>query len=241
MSYSGDLKEMDISVIVPCYNEEGNIEPLARELAEVLRPLQKSFEIVYVDDGSTDNTAARVEEMKVLFPEVRLVRHKGNFGQSAAFMSGFESSAGKILITLDGDLQNDPHDIPLLLKELKQCDMACGIRAKRQDNFIRRISSSLANKVRNLVLKDGIMDSGCSFRAFRREVLVQLISFRGLHRFFPTLCQIHGYKVRQIPVQHRLRLKGSSKYGISNRLFVGIHDLLAIRWYRKRHFPPKRY
>jgi len=241
MTRSENPGQLEISVIVPCYNEEDNIEPLVRELTGVLRPLQKAFEIVYVDDGSTDKTAARVEEMKSAIPELKLVKHLRNFGSSAAFMSGFESSTGRILVTLDGDLQNDPGDIPLLLKELERCDMVCGIRVKRRDNIVRRISSVVANKIRDLVLKDGIKDSGCAFRAFKRDVLVNLIMFKGLHRFLPALCQIHGFQVRQIPVNHRPRLKGVAKYGISNRLFVGIHDLLAIRWYRKRHFPPKRY
>jgi glycosyltransferase involved in cell wall biosynthesis len=241
MRTSENPGEIEISVIVPCYNEEDNIEPLVRELTGALRQLQKSFEIVYVDDGSTDKTADRLEEMKSAFPELRLVKHLRNYGSSAAFVSGFESSTGRILVTLDGDLQNDPGDIPLLLKELEHCDMVCGIRVKRRDNIVRRISSIVANKVRDLFLKDGIKDSGCALRAFKRDVLVHLIMFKGLHRFLPALCQIHGFQVRQIPVNHRPRLKGIAKYGISNRLFVGIRDLLAIRWYRKRHFPPKRY
>jgi len=235
------MKELEISVIVPCFNEAENVEPLALELVEVLRPLGHSFEILYVDDGSRDNTATAVEDLAGKFPELRLIRHTRNFGQSAAFLSGFEQAAGQILITLDADLQNDPRDIPKLLKGLEQADMVCGIRKNRRDSFIRKMSTRVANAVRGFFLKDGIKDAGCAFRVFRRELAGNLIAFKGLHRFLPTISRIHGYRVMQVPIHHRPRYRGTSKYGISNRLFVGIHDMLAIHWYRKRHFPPKRY
>ena len=233
-------KGVDISVIVPCYNEAENIEPLVREICEVLRPLGRPFEILYVDDGSTDGTLEQIRETANSFPELRSVTHHLNLGQSAAFMTGFHNTNGQILVTLDADMQNDPHDVPRLLEELESCDMVCGVRKKRRDNFIRRASTFIANKVRNFFLKDGIIDSGCGFRVFRRRVLIQLIAFKGLHRFLPTLCRIHGFKIKQIPVNHRPRYKGVSKYGISNRLFVGVHDMFAIHWYRKRHIPVKR-
>lgn len=235
------MNDIGISVIVPCYNEAENIEPLVGELAEVLKSLNKTFEIIYVDDGSTDDSAARVLDLSKKLPELRLVKHQRNYGQSAAFLSGFEEARGEILITLDADMQNDPHDIPQLLEELKSCDMVCGIRTKRRDTFIKRISSRIANKVRGFFLKDDIQDAGCSFRAFNRRILINLIAFKGLHRFLPTICGIHGFRVRQVPVHHRPRYKGRTKYGISNRVFVGIHDLIGIRWYRKRFFPPGRY
>lgn len=233
--------DVGISAIVPCYNEAENIEPLVRELTEVLKPLNITFEIIYVDDGSTDDSAARILDLGEKIPELRLIRHQRNYGQSAAFLSGFEQAKGEILITLDADMQNDPHDIPKLLEELKSCDMVCGVRTERHDNFIKRSSSLIANKIRRFFLKDDIRDAGCSFRVFYRRVLTNLIAFKGLHRFLPTICGIHGFRIRQIPVHHRPRYKGRTKYGISNRLFVGIHDLIGIRWYRKRFFPPKRY
>ncbi len=233
--------DVEISVILPCYNEEGNIEPLVRELTEVLRPLGHPYEIVYVDDASTDGSVEKIRQVSQKYPGVRLVRHKLNCGESAALVSGFENSTGEVIITMDADLQNDPHDIPKLLKVLETCDIVCGVRTKRKDNLVRRISTRIANKVRDTLLHDGIHDAGCTFRAFRRRVLVNLIAFKGLHRFLPTLCRIHRFKVREVPINHRPRLKGYSKYGISNRLFVGIHDIFGIRWYRKRHFPPRRY
>ena len=231
---------VEISVIVPCFNEAENVLPLVKELTETLCLLGRPFEILYVDDGSTDETPARLAGAAELYPELRFIRHKRNFGQSAAFMTGFQNTTGDIIITLDADMQNDPHDIPGLLEELKSCDMVCGIRLKRHDTFIRRISARIANWVRDMFLKDGIRDAGCAYRAFYRRVLVQLIAFRGLHRFLPTLCIIHGFKVHQVEVNHRPRISGTSKYGIGNRLFVGIHDLFAMRWYRKRHFSPRR-
>ena len=231
---------VEISVIVPCFNEAENILPLVKELTETLRTLRRPFEILYVDDGSTDETPARLTSATELYPELRFIRHMRNFGQSAAFMTGFQNTSGDTIITMDADMQNDPRDIPGLLEELKSCDMVCGIRLKRHDSFIRRVSARIANQVRNLFLKDGIKDSGCSLRVFYRRVLVQLIAFRGLHRFLPTLCVIHGFKVHQVEVNHRPRKSGSSKYGVWNRLFVGMYDLSAMIWYRKRHFSPRR-
>ncbi|MBN1902851.1 glycosyltransferase family 2 protein, partial [Candidatus Sumerlaeota bacterium] len=216
---------VSFSVIIPCYNEAENIEPLARELVEAMKSLDSAFEIIYVDDGSTDDSALRIGDLQMQIPELRLVRHKGNFGQSAAFLSGFEQAKGEILITLDADMQNDPHDIPRMLEELRICDMVCGVRAKRRDHLMKRLSSRIANKVRKFILKDDIQDAGCSFRAFHRRALQNLIAFKGLHRFFPTICEIHGFRIVQIPVNHRPRYKGTTKYGITNRLFVGIHDL----------------
>ena len=234
------MNECAISVIVPCFNEAENVEPLYRELAEVLMPMNKPFEILFVDDGSADETPHKARAIAAVHPEVRLLRHKRNFGQSAAFMTGFENAAGEIIITMDADLQNDPHDIPRLLAQLEGCDIVCGIRAKRKDTWLRRQSTKIANAVRGWILKDGIRDAGCAFRVFHRRILRQLICFRGLHRFLPTLCVIHGFRVCQTEINHRPRMSGVSKYGIGNRLFVGIHDLFAIRWYRKRHFPINR-
>jgi len=230
-----------ISVVVPCFNEQDNIKPLFGELIDVLQSLNLPYEIIFVDDASNDLTPERIHELEQDYDIVRSVRHKKNYGQSAAFLSGFELARGEALITMDADMQNDPHDIPRMIKELEDCHMVCGIRENRRDNLLRKISSRIGNSARSFILNDGIRDAGCSFRVFRREVLVRLIGFRGLHRFIPTLCRIHGFRVKQVPVNHRPRFKGSTKYGILNRLFVGIHDLFAMRWYSKRHVPLKRY
>jgi glycosyltransferase involved in cell wall biosynthesis len=228
---------IEISVVVTCYNEKDNIKPLVKELTEVLKPLSRSYEIIYVDDGSTDDTPDVIRGLFGEYPELRLLCHETNYGQSAGLLSAFDNLRGDIIVTLDADLQNDPHDIPRLLEELKTGDLVIGIRKKRKDTFIRRLSTKIANSVRDFFLKDGIKDAGCAMRAYKKSVLKQLIPFKGLHRFLPTICIIHGFKVKQIPVNHRPRLHGVAKYGVWNRIFVGIHDMLAIHWYRKRHIP----
>lgn len=214
--------------------------PLKDEFLEVLEPLGRSFEIIFVDDCSEDDTVAKVREIAGSDTRIRLVRHRENFGQSAAFLTGFEHARGLVFITMDGDMQNDPHDIPRMLESLYSCDMVCGIRTKRRDTIVKKISSKIANRFRDYFLKDGIRDAGCSFRVFRRSVVTQLVAFKGFHRFFPTICVIHGFRVEQVPVNHRPRHEGKSKYGIGNRLFVGIHDMIGIAWYRRRHIPPMR-
>ncbi len=231
---------VDLSVVVPCYNEEENIGPLVRELVEVLTPLGKSFEILFVDDCSTDRTVARVWEIRAEFPAVRLVRHTNNWGQSAAISTGFQMARGAILVTLDADLQNDPHDIPILLEYLSNADLVCGIRARRKDPWIRRLSSRIGNAFRNLITGDSIVDTGCSLRVLKREVVHELPRFNGLHRFLPTLARFQGFRVVEVPVNHRPRQFGKSKYGIGNRLWRGILDCLAVRWFKYRLFSSER-
>jgi glycosyltransferase involved in cell wall biosynthesis len=231
---------VDISVVVPCFNEEDNIELLLNELEQALRPTGKSFEIIYVDDCSTDSSLARLQDAAKSRPYLRVLAHKQNLGESAAILSGYEAARGQIVFSMDADLQNDPADIPRFLKALEQADAVCGVRRKRQDSWSKRISSRIANKVRAALLKDDIHDAGCTYRAIRREALVQLIGFRGLHRFIPTILRYHGFKVVEIPVNHRPRTRGYSKYGVGNRLWVGILDIIGMMWYRKRHFPPHR-
>jgi len=227
----------EISVVLPCFNEAGNMEPLIGEIAAALRPLQRSFEIICVDDGSRDDTAHSITQAAARFPETRLIRHVRNYGQSAAFLTGFEHARGDILVTLDADRQNDPADIPAMLAQLPGADMVCGIRRKRRDNALRRFSTRIANAVRGFILKDGILDAGCAIKVFRRHVIFQPLCFKGLHRFWATLAVIHGFRVIQIPVNHRPRVSGVSKYGVANRLFVGIHDMFALHWYRRRRIP----
>jgi dolichol-phosphate mannosyltransferase len=230
----------EISVVLPCYNEAGNIESMVRELRAALDPTARSYEILYVDDGSTDGSAQEIESLAEKEPAVRLVRHNRNYGQSAAFLTGFQHARGKIVVTLDADLQNDPADIPRMLQLLETADAVCGVRAKRRDTFTKRVSSRVANRVRDWLLHDGITDAGCAFRAVRCEALEQLPSFRALHRFLPTILKIHGYTVVETSTNHRPRVQGVSKYGIGNRLFVGIADIIGMRWYRRRFVPPGR-
>ncbi len=235
-----DKESVTISVVVPCYNEEDNIGALLDELQSVLTAVAEPFEIIYVDDCSTDDSLVRlIEEMKRR-PYLRVLKHKVNLGESAAIFTGYEHARGNIVFSMDADLQNDPADIPKFLEALHDADAVCGVRAKRQDSFSKRLSSRIANGVRGFLLKDGIHDAGCTYRAIRRYALAQLIGFRGLHRFIPTILRYHGYKVKEIPVNHRPRTRGFSKYGIGNRLWVGILDIIGMLWYRKRFFPPHR-
>ncbi|KPL05645.1 hypothetical protein AMJ85_11435 [candidate division BRC1 bacterium SM23_51] len=231
----------DISVILPCFNEEENLEPLVQELIDAVGPLRRPYEIIFVDDASTDGSLAKLHTLQEEHPEIRVLRHRMNSGESAAQLTGFRHARGQVLITMDSDLQNDPADIPAMLVALESCEVVCGVRRRREDSWVKRASSRLANGFRNAVLHDHIHDAGCTFRAFRRATIESdLIPFKGLHRFLPTIWKIHGFRVRETEVNHRPRLKGQSKYGLWNRLGVGIHDILAIRWYHRRHIPVDR-
>jgi dolichol-phosphate mannosyltransferase len=224
----------ELSIIVPVYNEEENIVPLTREIQSTFANAGYDFELVFVDDGSTDATWEKIKNARAIEPRVRGLRHEKNSGQSAALWTGLQSSASPLIATLDGDLQNDPADLPRLLAELDQCDFVCGVRAKRQDNWLRRFSSRLARKARKLALKVDFRDTGCAVRVFRRSALKGLFPFNGLHRFMPVLVHGAGWKTKELPINHRARIAGTSKYGLHNRLWRGIADLLAIAWYQKR-------
>lgn len=231
----------DISVISPCFNEEENVKPLVRELAGVLCPLKRSYEIIFVDDASGDGTVKKLREMQKEFPEIRVLRHSVNSGESAGELTGFRNAQGQILITIDSDMQNDPADIPAMLARLERCDVVCGVRNKREDSWVKRVSSRIANRVRNALLHDSIHDAGCTYRALRRKVIeIELLPFKGMHRFLPTIWKMHGFRVEEIAVNHRPRFKGVSKYGVWNRLGVGIMDIFAIRWYRRRRLNAPR-
>jgi glycosyltransferase involved in cell wall biosynthesis len=232
--------EIELTVIIPVYNEEENIEPLIGELFPVLRNTGRSFEVIYVDDFSIDNSLSALEEMRKRYAELCVIRHRSNFGQSAALATGFAHARGKIIITLDGDQQNDPADIPLLLEALGNFDAVCGVRKKREDNWVKRASSRIANGFRNWVTNDTITDAGCTFRALRKSALREIPVFNGMHRFLPTLLRLQGYTVKEVLVNHRPRTRGTSKYGIGNRVFRGLVDCFAIRWWRKRCLPGHR-
>lgn len=224
-----------ISLVIPVYNEEENLPELFRELMEVLEKLSVSFEIIFIDDGSKDRSEAILREFALQDGRVRIIFFQKNCGQSAAFAAGFRSARGEIVVTMDADLQNDPHDIPLLLDKITSYDVVCGWRANRQDSLVRKISSWIANKTRNWVSDEQIKDVGCSLKAFRRECLQSFYYFKGMHRFFPTLIKMEGCSVAEVKVNHRPRRFGEAKYGIGNRALRGLIDLLAVRWMKKRH------
>jgi len=227
---------VDLSIVIPVYDEEENLTPLWDELRAVLGSLALTFEVIFVDDGSRDRSAELIRGFRDRDARVRLVRLKANAGETAATDAGFKAARGTWVVTMDADLQNDPKDIPLLLGHLDGWDAAMGWRVKRSegDSIIRRISARIANGVRNKVSDDNIQDSGCTFRAFRRECLRTLVLYRGFHRFVPTLLRMRGYRVIEVPVRHRPRRFGQSKYGVLNRVFVATADLLAVRWMKHR-------
>jgi dolichol-phosphate mannosyltransferase len=226
----------DLSVVIPVYNEEENLPPLWDELRGVLESLTLSFEVVFVDDGSRDRSAEIIRGFRDQDARVRLVRLKANAGETAATDAGFKAAGGRWVVTMDADLQNDPHDIPTMLGHLEQWDAVTGWRVDRGegDGIVRRASSRIANRVRNALSEETIQDSGCTFRAFRRECLRGLVLYRGFHRFIPTLLKMRGYRVLEIPVKNRPRRFGRSKYGVMNRVFVATADLLVVRWMKNR-------
>jgi len=225
---------INLSVVIPVFNEEENLGPLISEVAASLKPLGLVCEIVTVDDGSTDGSAAALDALRSVHPQLRVITLARNAGQTAALDAGFRRSRGAIVVTLDADLQNDPADIPALLSHLEECDAVVGVRRTRRDHLVRRISSRIANYVRNRLSDEEISDTGCSLKAYRRDALEHLVLYNGMHRFLPTLIKMEGFRVREIPVGHRPRTHGRSKYGIGNRLVPAFMDLLAVRWMKKR-------
>lgn len=231
-----------VSCILPVYNEEGCLEALLNELTAELNGLGRPFEIICVDDRSRDNSLDLLTRLRADHHRLQVVRHTRNLGQSAAFATGFQVARGQILITMDADMQHDPADIPRLLRALTpETDMVCGIRANRRDNWIKRISSRMANRFRDMVSGDRIADAGCTFRVLRRTALPELPVFNGMHRFLPTLLRCRGLTVVELPINHRPRISGVSKYGIGNRLWRGLLDCVAVRWYAQRAIPARRW
>ncbi len=223
-----------LSVVIPAYNEADNLPALLAELSPPLESLGTPYEIVVVDDGSTDGTRATLAGLRARHPALRVVRFRENAGQSAAFLAGFEAARGEVVVTLDADLQNNPADIPELVRRLEGHDAVLGVRARRRDSFLRRASSRVANAVRRAATGDGLSDVGCSLKAFRRECLLDLPRFNGVHRFFGTLVVWKGCRVVEVPVDHRPRRAGVAKYNLRNRAFRTLLDLVAMRWLRAR-------
>lgn len=234
---------MALSIVVPVLNEEDCIGPLLDEIA-LLRGKVDLADVVIVDDGSTDRTADVVLSRKAQFPEVRLVQHAARRGQSTGTLTGIWAARGDLIVTLDGDGQNNPADIPALYaayeREMKVHGarlMVAGQRMKRQDTLVRKISSRVANGVRRAILDDGVRDTGCSLKLFRREDFLALPFFNHIHRFIPALMKATGVKIVLVDVSHRPRERGQSKYGLFDRLWVGIHDLVGVSWLIRRTLP----
>lgn len=220
-----------LSVIFPLYDEEGNLQILVEEIGGVLRGQDLEFEIIAVDDGSTDGSPAELRRVAAECPELRVVTLNENRGQTAAIRAGLEASSGDLVVLLDADLQNDPADIPRLVRHLREtgAGMVAGIRVKRKDGPYKRLQSRIGNAVRNLITGDQITDTGCSLKVARREALASIAWTDGMHRFLPTLARIGGYTVVELPVNHRARRYGRSKYGAWNRAFRGLSDCFAVR------------
>jgi glycosyltransferase involved in cell wall biosynthesis len=218
-----------VSVVVPLFNEEENVPILQGELTSALSGLD--YEIIFVDDGSTDGTVRKIAPD----PRVRLVQFERNAGQSAAMYAGLNSARGDVAVLIDGDLQNDPADIPRLLAEIERgADLVCGYRAQRKDTVVKRITSRVANFVRSRFTKDGVRDTGCTLKAMKRECVTALLPFKGMHRFIPALVKGAGYRLVEIPVNHRPRKFGLSKYGLGNRALRATTDMFGVRWLLSR-------
>ncbi len=229
---------MRLSVVIPVYNEEDNVDPLLAELAPVLDALEPAHEMIQIDDGSRDTTAARLQAAAARYPRLRVLTFAKNAGQSAAFDAGFRAARGAVVATMDGDLQLDPRDLGRLLARLGQgdVDFVYGRRQRRADGVLKLLSTKIANGVRNAITGERIVDTGCPLKVFRREVLDRLALFHGAHRFFITLAHLEGFRSAEEPVAHRPRQAGTSKYGVWNRVFRAWRDCLAVRWMQSRKF-----
>jgi dolichol-phosphate mannosyltransferase len=229
-----------LSLVIPIYNERESLTPLVTEIGAALRG--RSYEIVAVDDGSTDGsldllrTLKRRDERGGDHPELHIVALERNAGQTAAFAAGFRAARGRVVVTLDADLQNDPADIPALIDALERtgATVVAGYRAARRDTPWKRLQSRIANGVRNWLNRETIRDTGCSLKAFRADAVRGLPLFNGMHRFLPTLIKMHGGTVAEVPVRHRPRRFGVTKYGMWNRVFRSLADAFAVRWMQRR-------
>ena len=218
-----------VSVVVPVFNEEENMSILQTELQDALAGLD--YEIVFVDDGSTDRSAQRIETA----PNVLILQFENNTGQSAALYAGIRVARGQMIVMIDSDLQNDPADIPRLLEEISRgADLVCGYRAKRKDTITKRLTSRIANFVRSRFTKDHVRDTGCTLKAMRRECVSALVPFKGMHRFIPALIKGAGYRLVEIPVNHRPRRFGQTKYGFGSRALRATIDMFGVRWLLSR-------
>lgn len=230
------MPEIAYSIIIPIYNEADNIVPLIEELEWVMQAYANKWEIIFVDDGSTDASLRILQKLIPTKPHLRCLQLKQNYGQTSAFAAGVKAAKGTWVISLDGDGQNDPRDIPLLIETCltNNLDLVAGQRRNRQDPWYKRMIGKAANKVRRSVLEDNIQDTGCSLKIYRRSALEKIALFNGMHRFLPALFQIEGFKTKEVVVHHRSRMRGKSKYHLFNRGFALLFDLMAVLWMKKR-------
>ncbi|MCP9462497.1 MAG: glycosyltransferase family 2 protein [Nitrospira sp.] len=226
------------SVIIPIKDERDNLSPLVAGLLKVMdsHELSRSrpFELIFVDDGSTDGSAEELDRLATSHPQMKVFHFDRNYGKTCALDAGFRRSSGDLIVQIDGDLQQDSEDILKLLPLTSSYDLVCGWRQQRQDGLVKKLSSRIANRIRNLVTHDGVHDTGCPLKVFRRSVLERICLYEGMHRFFPALALMHGFTVTEVPVRHYPRIHGRSKYGMGNRLFKSLYDLIAVRWMQHR-------
>jgi dolichol-phosphate mannosyltransferase len=232
-----DVRMHAYSIVIPVYNEEDVIASLLDEVRSFANGWQEDYELLLVDDGSSDRTPSIALDRFATWSQGKLIRLSHNSGQAAALYYGMKCARGSIVVLMDGDGQNDPRDIPRVLAPLDQCDMVVGIRVNRQDSFIRRKMSFFANAVRGRILKDGVSDSGCGIKAFHRRVIEAFIPIRTLYSFMPALAISAGFSLRQVPVHHRARKGGKSKYGVRQFLWRPLLDLLGVWWFSRRRCP----
>src|SRR4051794_3752693 len=224
-----------LSLVIPAYNEQESVPTLLQRVEASLARVGKPFEVILIDDGSTDDTPRLLADAMKTRPWLRVLRMKKNGGQSAAFEAGFEAARGDVIATIDADLQNDPEEIPRLLPLLQGVDMITGWRKDRQDTGFRKWQSRQANRIRNWITGETVQDSASSLKIYKAHAIKGMKLFRGAHRYFPTLVKLRGYAVREEPVKHSHRFAGTAKYGFANRAFVGIVDLFGVRWLKKRY------
>jgi glycosyltransferase involved in cell wall biosynthesis len=227
-----------VSVVIPVFDEESNVAPLVEELMPVVAALGVEHEVIIVNDGSRDRTHEALVALRAKHAALRYLRLAKNTGQTAGFDAGFRAARGELVVTMDGDLQIDPADIPRLLTRMRQgdVDFVFGRRMKRKDGFLKSASTKIANSVRNWLTGEDIVDTGCPLKVMRREVVDRIPFYKGMHRFFITLAHIEGFRTAEVPVAHRPRRSGSSKYGVWNRVFRALRDCLVVRWMQSRHF-----
>ncbi|HOX38327.1 MAG TPA: glycosyltransferase family 2 protein [Candidatus Brocadiia bacterium] len=227
MSQSNDV---EISVVIPAHNEEEPLPLLIPEVAAVLSGTGRSFEIIVINDGSTDATAERLKELRARFPALKIISFARRAGQSAGLDAGFKAARGKAVVTMDADGQNDPRDIPMMLEKLAEYPVVFGVRQKRKDTIVKRAASRIGNWYRNALTGESVKDCGCSLKAFRSECVKGLMLYNSMHRFLPSLMKFREYKFIEVPVNHRPRSGGKTKYGVLDRAAKGLIDCLAVRW-----------
>ena len=233
----GDLAGPHYSIVIPVYNEEEVVGDFLSEIHLFADSWSNDYELLLVDDGSADRTAEIIATRFASWPQGRLIRLNRNCGQAAALLYGMKSARGQIIVLLDGDGQNDPQDIPKVLAPLTEVDMAVGIRVNRRDSYVRKAMSRLANAARSRILRDGVVDSGCGIKVLHRRVVEAFIPMRTLYSFIPALAISAGFTIRQVPVNHRPRSGGKSKYGVRQFLWRPLLDLFGVWWFTRRRCP----